>query len=212
MENSKKSVFGQLVNSQNFLQALELLLNLSEEAQSRLFDAYISSEYRNYYCIRSERLARIIGTGASEAHDIFHVFDFLAFKILPENEPEEVVQALNSLKFDAGKSARLKTVLIKLYAPETLNKLKILDLIDDEIGAINLLPRITYHIDQRIVLQDDKIIKTLPMVIMQFTARHSNMNKLTFELTGEEIELLAEQLLAIKNQLSILKKQPQSNE
>lgn len=204
MQN-QKNIFEQFANVPDFLHGMELLLNLSEESQSKLLGVYISSEYRNYYCVHSEKFAKILDLQIDEAHDIFHVFDFLAYRVLPKNEPEEIVQALISLKFDAEKSARLKTVLIKLCDSGTQNTLKNLDLIDDEIGAINPhLPRITYHIDQRLVLRDDKIIKTFPIVIMQFKTRHQNNNKVIFELTGDEIELLADQISAIKNQLAIL--------
>lgn len=70
-----KSVFEQFVNVPDFLQGMELLLNLSEELQSKLFDVYISSEYRNYYCIHSERDEKALRLEAVRAK-----FD----KLLPE--------------------------------------------------------------------------------------------------------------------------------
>ena len=205
MEIAEK-IFGRLIKNDEFLQNLKLFIELPETTQQKLFDAYIASPYRRYFCLNSEKLASILDIDENTAHGVFHIFEFLVYNILPKNNPEEIVEAFRSLKFDDKHLTKTKKILIQLKESGTQRKLTILDLIDDEIGKINPhLPRIDYQIDQRLIIENNEIVDVLPVIIFQLRTRHRSENRIAFELTKEDIENLINKFTSIRKQLDKIK-------
>lgn len=200
MEISKE-VFGQLADSQQFLNHLRRFVQLSDNTLQKFFDAYISSPYRLYYCHHSDELSKIIELEEGVAHDLFHVFDLLVYRILLTNEPIKVIEALEEIAFENTNYNAVKKIFEMLNVDETKQKLREIDLIDDQIGVVNAhMPQINYHIDQRIVFDKGKIIAKLPIVLFQFREKHEDKN-FVFELTAQDIDSLVNRLGSIKDEL-----------
>ncbi|HKJ69620.1 MAG TPA: hypothetical protein VKA68_16810 [bacterium] len=200
--NDFEKVFGKYANSKVFLNDLEDFLTLTANKKEKLLSAFISSEYRTYYCLHSRNLAELLEVEDEKAHSIYHVFDFIAYKILKDNTVEEIIAAFNSKDYNKKDISSTGIILQKLDSPELEEQLTNLDIIDDEIGAINPhWPLIEFHIDTRAIYKAGRIIKTLPLALIQFKARHDDENKITMELTADDIDLIIDSLTDIKQKL-----------
>lgn len=205
MEIAEK-ILGRLIKHEEFLQSLKSFIELPEATQQKLFETYVSSPYRRYFCLNSEKLASILEIEDDTAHDMFHIFEFLTYNVLTNNNPEEIVEALKSLNLDHKHLIKTKKIFIQLKESEIQRKLKKLDLIDDEIGKINPhLPRINFQIDQRFIIDKGEIVDVLPVIIFQLKSRHQSDDHMAFELTEDEVENMANKFASIKKQLDKIK-------
>ena len=142
-------IFGQLTNSLSFMKDLEFSLNLPQDNLQSILDIYLKSKYRAYYHDNLKQFSKKINLSVDEALKVIHVLDYFAYRVVPENEIQDILSALNEIGLK--KSDNLVNFL------ETLKKakktLEILDLIDDEVGTINPHFRnLTFNIQNRIVL------------------------------------------------------------
>ena len=192
----KKSelIFGKLANSPPFMKDLEFSLNLTQDNLQSILDVYLKSKYRNYYHHNLKKFAKKINLSVDEALKVVHVLDYFAYRIVPEYEIKDIISSLNEIGLKSDNLVNFLQTLKK--AKKTL---EILDLIDDEIGTINPhFHTLTFNIQNRIVLKDNKIIETLPIVLLK-------INNENIELLNDDLDTLIDGLNEIKKKLNILK-------
>ena len=199
----KKSelIFGQLVNRPNFMKDLEFSLNLSQDDLQSILDVYLKSKYRTYYHDNLKKFAKKINLSVDEALKVVHVLDYFAYRIVSEHEIKDILSALDEIGLK--KSDKLVNFL------QTLKKakktLEILDLIDDEVGTINPhFHNLTFNIQNRIVLKDNKVIENLPIVLLQINTSQNDSDNI-IELLNDDLDSLIDGLNEIKKKLNILK-------
>ena len=199
----KKSelIFGLLVNRSHFMKDLEFSLNLSQDDLQSILDVYLKSKYRTYYHVNLKQFAKKINLSPDEAHKIIHVLDYFAYRIVSEHEIKDILSALDEIGLK--KSDKLVNFL------QTLKKakktLEILDLIDDEVGTINPhFHNLTFNIQNRIVLKDNKVIENLPIVLLQINTSQNDSDNI-IELLNDDLDSLIDGLNEIRKKLNILK-------
>ncbi len=182
---------------------LEFSLNLSQDDLQSILDVYLKSKYRTYYHYHNnlKQFAKKINLSPDEAHKVIHVLDYFAYRIVSEHEIQDILAALDEIGLK--KSDKLVNFL------QTLKKakktLEILDLIDDEVGTINPhFHNLTFNIQNRIVLKDNKVIENLPIVLLQINTSQNDSDNI-IELLNDDLDSLIDGLNEIKKKLNILK-------
>ena len=80
-----------------------------------------------------------------------------------------------------------------------------LRLIDDEIGTLNPhFDNLTYSIQERIVVQNDKIIKKIPLVLLKIDVSDNSDKSVAIELLEDDLDKLIEGLGEVKKTLKLL--------
>lgn len=110
MEIAEK-IFSRLIKNDEFLQNLKLFIELPETTQQKLFDGYISSPYRRYFCLNStiDELYK-----AANNKD-YHVFNSLIDNVnLSKFQADEIIKVIDlcisldmiALAFDLATKAK----------------------------------------------------------------------------------------------------------
>ncbi len=194
-------VFGKYSQNPPFLKDLKSMLSLSKESMENILDVYLSSEYRMYYHRHVDKFSEKTGLETTFAHTLTHLLDLFAYLIVPKDDVDNIIEALKEIEiFDNHNLEIAEPFLSKLKDDETQKILDTLDLIDDEIGGIN--PRfsnITYNIQNRVVIKNDKIIKRFPVATIHLDTMEDD--SLILEVLEDDIDSIMETLEQIKKHL-----------
>lgn len=179
-----------------------LFLNTLSDKLGHILDIYLDSKYRDYYHY-GNKFAKLIDVDEKDSHRIWHLLDFLCYTIIPDYETKDIVEALNEI---TEKKLDLNKFFEKLKDEKTQNILKELDLIDDEIGNINpQYVRLEYNIQERKILKDNRVIKSLPLVTLQIITSKDEPDEFVVELIEEDLDRIIDDFNGIKRKLKILK-------
>lgn len=202
METAKK-VFRNLASDQTFINDI-LLLNKLSDKLNQILDTYLDSKYRDYYHDLAEKFTDLIGLSKKDSHIIWHLLDFFSYRVIPENELQDIEVALNEITDDKSK---LSGFLEKLKDEKTQNKLNELDLIDDEIGNVNPhYKTIEYSLQDRKVIKDNKLLSNFPVVTMRIITSKEELDENVIELLEDDVDKLITKLNNIKKEIEIIKR------
>ena len=200
----KKSelIFGRLSSNPGFLSDLSFFVDLSKEKLDQGLEVFLNSKYR-FSCHNDlDSFAENLDLSLEKAHAVTHLIDILAYQLIPKYEIKDIVVAINELTQD--KAVNVEYILNKLKSSEVKEILDIMDLVDDEIGTINPhFKNITYNIQERIVVKDDKIIKKIAIVLLKIDVGDKEKS-IGIEFLGDDLDKLINGLGNIKKKLNLL--------
>jgi hypothetical protein len=200
----KKSeqVFSSFIRNSDFLNDLECVLSFDKDKIELFSDIMIRSKYRSYYFYNMSKFIADTKTSQEKSLSILRILDYFAYTIIPKHNKEDILQALDELFESRVDLSNLEFIINKFNENSIREKLKILDLIDDEIGTINPhFKNITFNIQNRFVMKDNEIIYRLPIATVEFNITKENDSKYIMELLGEDIDQLINGLKDIQKKL-----------
>lgn len=198
-------IFGNFADSKSFIRDLHIFLESSQEELELIVDTFLKSKYRYYYHYRLKEFSNIINSSIEDAHKILHLLDLFAYTTVKKYEVDIILSAIEHLTSE--KSNNMADFLNKLKDNEIQERLKTLDLIDDEIGTINPHYRtITFNIQNRIVVKDKEVIANIPIVTLQVNTTGKEKDN-AIELTYDDLDKLIKELNEVKKRVNLLKKE-----
>lgn len=200
----KKSeiLFGNFATNSAFIRDMNFLADTPQDVLDFALDIFLKSKYRSYYHIYIKKFAKNIKLTTEDAHTFLHLLFYFGYVVVPKYEVPEIILALREIVSD--KADNLNSFLTKLKDKKTQEIFEILDLVDDEIGDINPhYENVTFNLQNRIVLRENKIIKNLPIITLQFITSEEDGNNI-LELLEDDLDSLIEKLNDLKQKFSLL--------